>query len=124
ARHHHASAGAAFGPHVDHVVGHLDDVQVVLDHQHGVSLVHQALQHADQLLHVVEVQTGGGFVQDVEGTAGAAAAQLAGQLDALGLATAQGGAALAQLHVAQAHVDQVAGPHGRPGDVGYGGGGR
>ena len=50
-------------------VGGLDDVQVVLDDQHRVARVHQALQHLDELADVVDVQAGGRLVQDVEGLA-------------------------------------------------------
>ncbi len=41
--------------------------------------------------HVLEVQAGGGLVEDVEGVPGVALAQFGGQLDALGLASGQGG---------------------------------
>src|ERR671930_319330 len=40
---------AAFGPHVDDPVGGLDDVEIVLDHDDGVALVDQRLQHFEQL---------------------------------------------------------------------------
>src|SRR3546814_9727922 len=47
-------------------VGGLDDLEVVLDDQHGVALVDQCLQHLQQLLHVVEVEAGGRLVENVE----------------------------------------------------------
>ena len=37
-----AAAAAALGAEVDDPVGGLDDVEVVLDHQHGVALVDEA----------------------------------------------------------------------------------
>jgi len=37
----------------------------VLDHDHVVARVHLACQHRQELLHVVEVQAGGGLVEDV-----------------------------------------------------------
>jgi len=48
---------------VDHPVGGLDDLEVVLDHHDGVALVAQAVQDVQQLLDVVEMQPGGGLVQ-------------------------------------------------------------
>ena len=48
---------------------------------------------------------GGGLVEDVDGVAGRALGQLAGQLDPLGLAARQRGRRLAQAHVAEADVD-------------------
>ena len=48
------------------------------------------------LRDVVEVQAGGGLVEDVEGAAGLAAGQLARELDALRLAAGQRGRALAE----------------------------
>ena len=45
-----ATAMAAFGAEVDHPVRGLDHVQVVLDHDHGVAVVAQAMQHGEQVL--------------------------------------------------------------------------
>ena len=67
----------------------LDDVEVVLDDEHRVAGVHQALQNLEQLLHVGEVQTGGGLVEDVERVARGDLGQLGGQLHPLGLAAGQ-----------------------------------
>ena len=67
---------AAAGAEVDHPVGGLDDVEVVLDHDHGVALLDQAVEHFEQLADVLEVEAGGGLVEDVEGLAGGAARQL------------------------------------------------
>src|SRR6266511_1700012 len=55
-RHHRPARRPAFGPEIDHPVGGLHDVQVVLDHDHRVPLVHQPVQHLEQQAHVLEVQ--------------------------------------------------------------------
>ena len=52
------------------------------------------------------MQAGGGLVEDVQGAAGVASRQLLGQLHPLRFAAGQSGRALAELDVAQAHVDQ------------------
>ena len=93
---HLAAAGAAFGAHVDHPVGGLDDVEVVLDHDDGVAGVAQLVQHLQQQLDVGEVQAGGRLVEDVQRAAGVALAELERQLDALRLAARQRGRALAE----------------------------
>ena len=98
------SPGAALRAQIDEPVGGLDDIQIVLDDQHRVPGVHQPLQHLQQLLHIVGVQTRGGLVQNIEGAARGTAGQLRGQLHPLGLAAGEGGGGLAQLHIAQSHI--------------------
>ena len=78
----------------------------MLDDDDGVAGVAQLVQHLQQQLDVVEVQAGGGLVQDVQGAAGVALAQFQRQLHALRLAAAERGGGLAQTDVAQAHVQQ------------------
>ena len=94
------------GPEVDDPVGRLDDLEVVLDDEHGVAGVDEVVQHLQQQLDVGEVQAGGRLVQQVERPAGAPLDQFAGQLDPLGLAAGERGRGLAELHVVQAHVVQ------------------
>src|SRR5437016_5005966 len=52
--------------HLDHPVGSLDDVEMVLDDEHGVAGVDQPVEHAAQRSDVVEVQPGRRLVEDVE----------------------------------------------------------
>ena len=61
-----AAGLAAFRPEVDEVVGLLDHVEIVLDHEHRVAAVDEPLQHLEQLLDVGEVQAGRRLVEDVE----------------------------------------------------------
>ena len=101
---HSAALVPALGAEVDDPVGALDDVEVVLDDDHGVALVDQPLQHLEQLVDVGEVQAGGGLVEDVERLAGGDLAELGGELDALGLAAGQRRRRLAELDVAEADL--------------------
>ena len=71
---HFASRVTSLGAEVDDVVGGLHHIQVVLDDQHCVAQVNQAIEHMEQLLNVGEVQTSCRFIEDVEGAAGVAAA--------------------------------------------------
>ncbi len=95
-----------FGAEVDDPVGGADDVEVVLDDDQRVAQVGQAVEDAQEVLDVGEVQAGGRLVEDVEGPAGGHAAQLGGELHALGLAAGEGRAGLAERDVAEAGVVQ------------------
>jgi len=52
-----------------------------------------------QLGDIVEVQTGGRLVEDVQGPARSALRELLGEFHPLGLAAGQGGGGLAQLDI-------------------------
>ena len=61
------SAGiTAFGPELDDVVGGSDDVRVVLDDDDGVAAVEEGAEGGEEFLDVVEVEAGGGLVEDEE----------------------------------------------------------
>src|SRR5262245_7717630 len=51
-----ATALATLGAEVDHPVGGLDDVEVVLDDDDGVAAGDEAAEHLEELLHVGEVE--------------------------------------------------------------------
>src|SRR5690606_28150444 len=61
-----AAAVAAFGAEVEDPVGGLDHLQIVLDDDHGVALVDELVEDFEELGDVVEVEAGGGLVEDVE----------------------------------------------------------
>ena len=61
-----AAVLAPFGAQVEDPVGRLHHVEVVLDDDDRVPLVLEPVQHLQQLLDVVEVQAGGGLVEDVQ----------------------------------------------------------
>jgi hypothetical protein len=75
-------------PHIDHPVRPLNDIQVMLDDYDSVTGIDQAVEYVDQHPDVVQVETGRGFVEDVELPAFASSrlAQLAGDLEPLGFA--------------------------------------
>ena len=85
----------------------------MLDHDHAVAAVNQAVQHLDQFLDVGHVQADRRLVEHVERVRRLHAAprdvvahlaQLGHELDALGLAAAQCGRGLPQRQVTEAHV--------------------
>ena len=57
---------AAARPELDHVVGGANRVGVVLDDEHGVAGVAQAMQQAEQPIHVARVQPDRRLVEHVE----------------------------------------------------------
>ena len=71
---------APFGPQVNEAIRGLDDLQVVFDDDDGVAVLHQTVQHLEQLFDIRQVESGGGLIQDVEGAAGGPFAQLPGRV--------------------------------------------
>ena len=83
-----AAVDAGAGADVEHVVGGADGVLVMLDHDHGVAEVAQALEGFEQARIVALVQADRRLVEHVE-HAGEAGADLRGEPDALALAAGQ-----------------------------------
>src|SRR3546814_16202577 len=54
---------AAFRAQIDNPVGRADDVQIVFDDQQGMARRKQLANRAHEFCHVVEMQAGGGFVE-------------------------------------------------------------
>src|SRR3954466_6151812 len=65
---HGAAARTAFGAEIDDPVGGLDHVEIVLDDEDRVAAVDETVQHLEQYAHVLEMETCGGLVEDVERT--------------------------------------------------------
>ena len=78
----------------------------MFDAHHGIPRLYQAVQNIDELMHIGHMQARCGLVQHIYGGAGAALGKLGGKLDPLGLAAGEGGAGLAQLHIAKTHILQ------------------
>ena len=84
ARGNHVSAGlAAFGAQVDDPIGGFYHVEIVFDDYDRIAQIDQSAQNGEQFFCIVEVQSRGGLVEDVQGLAGVDPAQLGGQLDTL-----------------------------------------
>src|SRR2546422_428637 len=82
---------------------------MVLDDDHRVSRINQAVEHLDQDADVVEMEAGGGLVQDVElpPIALVGLRQLPRDLETLRLAARQRGGRLAQPQESQSHLLKV-----------------
>lgn len=97
-----AAVLAAFGTHVDDPVGRFNDMEIVLDDNHGVAAVDEFAEDFEEAVDVVGVEASGRLVEDVEGLAGAAAGEFGGEFDALSFAAGEGGGGLAEFDVAEA----------------------
>ena len=64
-----AAGVAAVGAEVDYPVGAFDYFGVVFDDDDGVAVGEQAVEGGQQHVHVVEVEAGGGLVEDEHGGA-------------------------------------------------------
>ncbi len=91
---------------VHNPVRRLDHVQVVLNGDHGIAFVHQALKNHEQLADVLKVQASGGLIEDVDAATVGTLLELGSQLYALGSPTRQSGCRLAKPDVTKAHVHQ------------------
>ena len=101
-----AAVLASAGAHVDDVVGGLEDVEVVLDDEYGVAAVDELAEEGEECADVLEVESGGGLIEDEEGSSGILLAEFGGELDALFLSTGEGGGWLSQLDVSEAYLVQ------------------
>ena len=102
---------AGLGAEVHDPIGVLDDLKIVLDHEQAFTGLDEALEDAQQLRHVVEVQAGGRLVEEmssaglVEGLR-CRSTTVADEFEALRLAAGKRVERLAEAHVAEAHVGQ------------------
>jgi hypothetical protein len=98
---------AGAGPEVDQMIGLHDRLLVVLNDQHRVAEVTQALECAEQACVVALVQADAWLVEDVEHT-DQARADLRGESDTLRLTAGERLGAAIQREVIKTHVDQEA----------------
>src|SRR5690242_2525994 len=79
---------------------------MMFDNDYCVSEVCQSAENIEQLFHVVEMQAGSRFVENIDGFTGRPPAQLFGQLDALGLTSREGCRGLTEADVTQADIHE------------------
>ncbi len=100
-----SAESARAGAEVEQAIGAGDDFLIVLDDEQRVAEVAQFCERDDQAGIVARVQADRGFVEHVQHAA-QAAADLAGEADALGFAAGERGRAAAEREVIEADVDQ------------------
>ena len=104
-RHDPAARVSAARPHINDVVGIPDHIQIMLNDDDGRAARQQRLKYAQQHPHIQRVQADGRLVKDENGIL-LGLADLAGQLQPLGLAAGQAGRLLPQRQIAQAKLLQ------------------
>ena len=82
-----SSTPPSLGSHVNNVVGTLDDIKIVLDHDDGVAFLDETIENAQQDLDILEVQTRGRLVENIDSFTRILLGEFTGQLHALALAT-------------------------------------
>ncbi len=87
------------------MVGDLDRLRLVLDHQHGVPFVAQLEQQAVHSRDVVRMEPDGRLVEDI-GDVGERGAEVADHLSSLGLAAREGASGPFEREVPQADLDE------------------
>ena len=100
-----AAESAGAGAEVEQAVGAGDDFAIVLDDEQRVAEVAQFFECDDEAAVVARVEADRGFVEDVQHAA-EAAADLAGEADALGFAAGERGGGAAECEVIEADVDE------------------
>ena len=100
-----AAVDAGAGPHLDEVIGGADGVLVVLDDDHGVADVAQALERRDHLHVVLRMQPDARLVEHVE-HAHQPRADLRRQADALRLAAGERARAAVEVQIVEADAEQ------------------
>src|SRR5882757_6500711 len=113
-----AAAATALGAHVDDPVGGFDDVEIVLDDEEGAAAFDELAEGGEEFGYIVEVEAGGGLVEDVKGAAagfscsvvcgaagdGACGGEVRGKFAALGFAAGECGGGLAETDVTEADL--------------------
>ena len=100
--HNLAARRAAFRAQIDDPIRGFDHVEIVLDDHHRSAAIEELAEGSEQLLDVVEVQTCGGLVKNVEHAGILRVRQVSGELEALGLAAGKRRGGLAEAQITQA----------------------
>src|SRR5438552_3647224 len=101
-----APAQSSLRSQIDNPVGGLDDVQVVLNDEHGVATVNEAVEHAHKHPHVLEMKTGRRLVKDVECATGIALRQFRSKFDSLCFSPRERRCGLPQMDIAESDVEK------------------
>ena len=99
-----ATARAALRAYVYNVVGNLNHIEVMLNHNGGITSIHKFVYHAQQLANILKVQARSRLVKDVECVSCVALRELGSQLYSLALTARQSSAGLTQGEVSQSNI--------------------
>src|SRR5260370_17516715 len=97
---------SAFGTEINDPVGVSDHIEIVFDDYDRIPEISQPVQHIQQFAHVVEVQPGCGFIQQIERPSSLTFAKLSRQLDPLRLSARQRSCRLSQMQIPESYIYQ------------------
>src|ERR1700761_4256143 len=97
---------ATLGTQIDDMIRDLDDIQIMFDHEHRISPVHQLVQYIQQMPDIFEVETRRRLIENIKGLTRILLPQLRTQLYPLRLATAKRNRALTECDIPQPHFLQ------------------
>jgi hypothetical protein len=105
--HQRPTARAAFGAEVEDPVGAFDDFEIVLDDDEAVAFIDEALEQFDEQRDVVEVEAGGGFVEEEKAAFAGCLRfqQMTDEFEALRFTAAEGVERLAEAQVAESGIN-------------------
>ena len=83
------AVGSAAGSKVDDPIGGGDHIEVVFDDQHAVACVAELEEGLDEKLDIAEVESGGGFIEEVERVSGGCFGEFEGEFEALRFAAGE-----------------------------------
>ena len=105
---HIAAACSGNGTHLDQIVGIRQYARIVVDNNHGVTVIHQISHHAYQAIDIGRMQADRRLVQHIEHTR-RSVAHHASKLDALALTRGERGAGAVERKIIEAQIDQATG---------------
>jgi ABC-type multidrug transport system fused ATPase/permease subunit len=97
---------AAFGPQIDYVIRTLDDFHVVLYDNDRIPHVNQGVETIHQFGDVIEMESGGGLIEDEKRAGTASLGNVGCKFQSLCLAPGERGRRLPQPQVSQAGIRQ------------------
>ena len=103
-----AALVAAFGSQIDQPVRGFNHIEIVFDDQERCAGFEKFAESGEKFGDVVEVQAGGGLVENVEDALIFCASKVRGELQALGFAAGKRRGGLAEAQIAQADFVQHA----------------
>ena len=101
---HPSAIATSLKTHIYDIVSHLDDIQIVLYHNHRITTIDKAAKNIEQYADIFEMQTGRRLVKDIYSLTSVALGQLGGKFHSLTLTARERGRALPQFDIAQSDV--------------------
>ena len=96
--------GSAAGAEVDDPICGGDHIEVVFHDQHAVARVAELEEGLDEKLDIAEVESGGGFVEEVERVGGGRLGEFEGEFEALRFAAGECVGRLTERQIAEAEL--------------------